>query len=91
MKLSIKWRLILGVTITSIISTIIAVTVITEIEKERINKKIITDSKTIISTTIISTTGTTVATALDFSDLNFAHNALKSLKANIYKNTLSNK
>ncbi|OUR86546.1 hypothetical protein A9Q81_28350 [Gammaproteobacteria bacterium 42_54_T18] len=77
MKLSIKWRIILGVTITSIISTIIAVTVITEIEKERISKKIITDSKT-----IISITGTTVATALDFSDLNFAHNALKSLKAN---------
>ncbi|OUR78165.1 hypothetical protein A9Q75_13970 [Colwellia psychrerythraea] len=77
MKLSIKWRIILGVAITSIISTIIAVTVITEIEKERINQKIITDSKT-----IISITGTTVATALDFSDLNFAHNALKSLKAN---------
>lgn len=77
MKLSIKWRIILGVTITSIISTITAVTVITEIEKERISQKIITDSKT-----IISITGTIVATALDFSDLNFAHNALKSLKAN---------
>lgn len=77
MKLSIKWRIILGVTITSIISTIIAVTTITEIEKERVNQKIITDSKT-----ITSITGTTVATALDFSDLNFAHNALKSLKAN---------
>ncbi len=77
MKLSIKWRIILGVTITSVISTIIAVTTITEIEKERVRQKIITDSKT-----ITSITGTTVASALDFSDLNFAHNALKSLKAN---------
>jgi methyl-accepting chemotaxis protein len=77
MTLSIKWRIILGITITSIFSTIIAVTTITEIEKERVSQKIITDSKT-----IISITGTIVASALDFSDLNFAHNALKALKAN---------
>ena len=77
MTLSIKWRIILGITITSILSTIIAVTTITEIEKERVSQKIITDSKT-----IISITGTIVASALDFSDLNFAHNALRALKAN---------
>ncbi|MFT7007262.1 MAG: hypothetical protein ACJAXJ_001776 [Colwellia sp.] len=57
--LSIKWRIILGVTITSILSTIIAVTTITEIEKERVSQKIIGDSKT-----IISITGTIVASAL---------------------------
>lgn len=77
MKLLIKWRIILGITITSIISTITAVTIITEIEKKRVSQKSITDSKT-----ITSITGTIVASALDFSDLNFAHNALKSLKAN---------
>jgi methyl-accepting chemotaxis protein len=76
-NLPLKWKIILGITITSIASAIIAVTLIVEIEKGRIEQKIITEAQTISKITGGNTTG-----ALAFSDVESAHEALSPLRAN---------
>ena len=77
MNLPLKWKIILGITITSIASAVIAVTSIVEIEKGRIEQKIITEALTISRITGGNTTG-----ALAFSDVESAHEALTPLTAN---------
>ena len=64
MSLSLKWKIILGITFTSISSVLIAVGVIVDIEKGRIQDKIVTEALTISRITGGNTTG-----ALDFSDV----------------------
>lgn len=77
MNLPLKWKIILGITLTSIASAIIAVISIVEIEKGRIKQNIITEARTISLITGGNTTG-----ALAFSDVESAHEALVTLKAN---------
>ena len=77
MSLSLKWKIILGITFTSISSVLIAVGVIVDIEKGRIQDKIVTEALTISRITGGNTTG-----ALDFSDVESAHEALLPLVAN---------
>ena len=77
MNLPLKWKIILGITLTSIASAVIAVTLIVDIEKGRLEQKIITEALTISRITGGNTTG-----ALAFSDVESAHEALTPLKAN---------
>lgn len=77
MNLPLKWKITLGITLTSIISVLIAVLTIVAIEQNRIENKLITNALTLSKIIGSNSTG-----ALDFADIDSAHEVLLTLKAN---------
>jgi methyl-accepting chemotaxis protein len=78
-NMDLKWKVVLGVTLTSTISVVLAISIFATIETNRLERTIITESETI--SRII---GTNSVGALAFGDTESGLESLMALKANAH-------
>jgi len=75
-SINLKWKIVLGITVTSVISVLIAIAIFTSVELQRLEEAVISKSSTL--TEVI---GANAESALSFSDTDTGLEILNTLKA----------